>query len=160
LAAFTDQGNKILVPFFQGLLAEIEAQVDAEGALTRIEEEALVLAGKTGEHWSDAFLHRCRGEILLKRGPGEYGASRGCIRRCNRHRTTTKGTEFRASRGALAGEALSLNGPTRRRPCRARVCAQGFFADPGISRDRTSASAACRPRRNRRSEERRRVTPT
>jgi predicted ATPase len=27
------------------------------------------LAGKTGEHWSDAFLHRLRGEILLKRGP-------------------------------------------------------------------------------------------
>ena len=22
-----------------------------------------------GEHWSDAFLHRCRGEILLKRYP-------------------------------------------------------------------------------------------
>src|SRR5215472_10289915 len=55
-------------PFYQGLLAEIEAQGDAEGALTRI-EEALALAGETGEHWSDAFLHRCRGEILLKRDP-------------------------------------------------------------------------------------------
>jgi predicted ATPase len=68
LAAFTDQGSKLFVPFFQGLLAEIEAQGDAEGALTRI-EEALALAGETGEHWSDAFLHRCRGEILLKRYP-------------------------------------------------------------------------------------------
>jgi predicted ATPase len=66
LAAFTGQGNKFLVPFYQGLLAEIEAQGDAEGALTRI-DEALALAGETGEHWSDAFLHRCRGEILLKR---------------------------------------------------------------------------------------------
>jgi hypothetical protein len=28
LAAFTDQGNKLLVPFYQGLLAEIEAQGD------------------------------------------------------------------------------------------------------------------------------------
>src|SRR5262249_10341832 len=26
-------------------------------------------AGKTGEHWSDAFLHRLRGEILLKHAP-------------------------------------------------------------------------------------------
>ena len=43
LAAYTDQGNKLFVPFFQGLLAEIEAQGDAEGALTRI-EEALALA--------------------------------------------------------------------------------------------------------------------
>jgi predicted ATPase len=36
--------------------------------LTRI-DEALALAGGTGEHWSDAFLHRLRGEILLKRDP-------------------------------------------------------------------------------------------
>jgi predicted ATPase len=36
--------------------------------LTRI-DEALALAGKTGEHWSDAFLHRLRGDILLKRDP-------------------------------------------------------------------------------------------
>jgi predicted ATPase len=28
--------------------------------------EALALADETGEHWSDAFLHRVRGEILLK----------------------------------------------------------------------------------------------
>jgi predicted ATPase len=68
LAAFTDQGNKLYAPFFQGLLAEIEAQDDAEGALSR-SDEALTLAGETGEHWSDAFLHRLRGEILLKRDP-------------------------------------------------------------------------------------------
>jgi len=76
LAAYTDLGSKIGVPFYQGLLAGIEAQSDAEGALTQI-EEALALAGETGEHWSDAFLHRLRGEILLKR-----------------RRPTTKGTEF------------------------------------------------------------------
>jgi predicted ATPase len=68
LAAYTDLGSKIGVPFYQGLLAGIEAQSDAEGALTQI-EEALALAGETGEHWSDAFLHRLRGEILLKRDP-------------------------------------------------------------------------------------------
>jgi predicted ATPase len=68
LAAFTNQGNKHFVPFFQGLLAEIEAQDNAEGALTRI-AEALALARETGEHWSDAFLHRFRGDILLNRDP-------------------------------------------------------------------------------------------
>jgi predicted ATPase len=36
--------------------------------LTRI-GEALALAGQTGEHWSDAFLYRLRGEILLKCDP-------------------------------------------------------------------------------------------
>jgi hypothetical protein len=54
---------------FQGLLAEIEAEGQGvEGALTRI-DEALALAGETGEHWADALLHRIRGEILLKRDP-------------------------------------------------------------------------------------------
>jgi predicted ATPase len=78
LAAYTDQGNKRLVPFFQGLLAEIEAQDDAEGALIRI-EEALALAGAIGEHWSDAFLHRLRGEILLKRDPVNTAPAEGAL---------------------------------------------------------------------------------
>jgi predicted ATPase len=69
LAAYTNQGNKLFVPFFQGLLAEIEAEEeDAEGALSRI-DEALAVAGETGEHRTDAFLHRIRGQILLKRNP-------------------------------------------------------------------------------------------
>jgi predicted negative regulator of RcsB-dependent stress response len=68
LAAFTDQGIKAFVPFFQGLIAEIEARGDSDGALTRI-DESLALAPETGERWSDTFLHRLRGEILLKRNP-------------------------------------------------------------------------------------------
>jgi predicted ATPase len=69
LAAVTDQGNKLWAPFYQGLLAEIEAEKgNAEGALARI-DEALALAGETGERWSDAFLYRLRGAILLKRDP-------------------------------------------------------------------------------------------
>ena len=74
LAAYMDQANKLSVPFYQGLLAEIEAQDDAEGALTRI-DEALALAGETGEHWSDAFLHRLRGEILLKCNPANTASA-------------------------------------------------------------------------------------
>jgi predicted ATPase len=68
LATFTGQGNKLEVPFWRGLLAEIEAEGDAAGALALI-DEALAHASVTGEHWSDAFLHRLRGEILLKRDP-------------------------------------------------------------------------------------------
>jgi predicted ATPase len=68
LAALTDQGNKLFVPLYQGLLAEIEAQGDTAGALTRV-NEALALAHETGEHWSDAYLHRVRGHILLKNDP-------------------------------------------------------------------------------------------
>jgi adenylate cyclase len=67
LAGYIEQA-KLFVPFYQGLVAEIEAQGDAAGALTQI-DEALALARETGERWSDAFLHHCRGEILLKRDP-------------------------------------------------------------------------------------------
>ncbi len=57
------------MPLFQGLRAEREAEAQApDVALNRI-DEALALAGETGEHWSDAFLHLLRGEILLKRDP-------------------------------------------------------------------------------------------
>jgi hypothetical protein len=49
---FTRQGNKTGVPFYQGLLAELEAEgEEAEG------------------HWTDAFLSRIRGEISLKSDP-------------------------------------------------------------------------------------------
>ncbi len=69
LAAHCEPGNKAWTPFFQNLLAEIEAETEsAEGALARV-DEALTLASETGEHWSDALLHRLRGKILLKRDP-------------------------------------------------------------------------------------------
>jgi predicted ATPase len=68
MVTIVDQGIKAFVPFFQDLLAEIEAQGDAAVALTRI-DQALALAGETGEHWSDAFLHRLRGKTLLERDP-------------------------------------------------------------------------------------------
>jgi predicted ATPase len=57
------------MPFYQALLAHLEAEGQAvAGALTRV-DEALTLADEKGEHWSDAFLHRIRGEILLRRDP-------------------------------------------------------------------------------------------
>jgi class 3 adenylate cyclase/predicted ATPase len=69
LAALSEQGVKAAVPLFQGLLAELEAKGQgAEEALRRI-DQALALASETGEHQSDAFLHRIRGEILWKRDP-------------------------------------------------------------------------------------------
>ena len=43
-------------------------------------EEALALAGDAGEHWSDAFLHRLRGEILLKRDPANTALAEEALR--------------------------------------------------------------------------------
>jgi predicted ATPase len=69
LAAYLGQGNKLFAPLFEARLAELEAEGgDADSALTRI-DGALELASETGERWTDALLHRIRGEILLKRDP-------------------------------------------------------------------------------------------
>ena len=71
LAAHTEQGNKLWVPLIQGLLAELEAEgQDAEGASNWI-DGALALAVETGERWTDALLHRIRGDILLKVRPDD-----------------------------------------------------------------------------------------
>jgi predicted ATPase len=71
LAEYASQGNKLLLPFYQGLLAEIESERGgAEAALAGI-DGALALAGETGEHWFEAALHRIRGEILLKQNPAD-----------------------------------------------------------------------------------------
>jgi predicted ATPase len=73
LADSIRQGNRIFLPLFWGLLAEIEADDHgAEGALRRV-DEALALAAETGEHWTDSLLHRIRGEILLKHDPANNG---------------------------------------------------------------------------------------
>jgi class 3 adenylate cyclase/predicted ATPase len=69
LSAYVEQGVKAFLPFRLGLTAELEAEAgEPQAALERI-DGALTLAAETGEHWSDAFLHRLRGEILLRRNP-------------------------------------------------------------------------------------------
>lgn len=75
LTAYTSLGNRLWVPLFQGLLAEIEAEGrELDSALVRI-DEAIDLASKSGQHWTDSLLHRIRGEILLKRDPANTGPS-------------------------------------------------------------------------------------
>jgi predicted ATPase len=69
LKAYVDQGNRLFVPIYQASLAEIEAERQGGEAALALLDEALSLAEQTGEHWTDAFLHRVRGEILLKRDP-------------------------------------------------------------------------------------------
>ena len=69
LAAFPDQGVRINAGLYGGLLAQLEAEtLGAESALARI-DEALGLSGQVQHHCSLPFLHRLRGEILLKRDP-------------------------------------------------------------------------------------------
>ena len=69
LASYLAQGNKSGAPSFHGLLAELEAmRPDLDTALTTI-EAGLAMAEETGEHYTDPYLHRLRGEYLLMRCP-------------------------------------------------------------------------------------------
>jgi predicted ATPase len=69
IAAYADLGANLYLPFYQGLLAELEGEgQSARRGLTRI-DEALALTQRTEAHWIDSFLHSVRGGILLKLDP-------------------------------------------------------------------------------------------
>ena len=71
LASFVDQGVKVNLGFYNGLLAQLEAEtVGAEAALARI-DEAFQLSNEVEHHCSVPFLHRLHGEFLLKRDPAD-----------------------------------------------------------------------------------------
>src|ERR1700733_7009965 len=67
---WADQGHRTLGPIHRAYLAELAVEDENSDAAAQI-EEALALAQQTGEHWTDALLHRIRGDILLKIHPGD-----------------------------------------------------------------------------------------
>jgi len=69
IAVLLEQGNKVWLPLFKGLLADVQAEGQHIAKALTCVAEALELANETGEHWTDSFLHRIRGEILLRRDP-------------------------------------------------------------------------------------------
>ena len=69
VSAFSEHGAKLYLPFYHGLLAELECEGQrADLALTRV-DGALALSEQTRQYWIYPFLHRVRGGILLKRDP-------------------------------------------------------------------------------------------
>jgi tetratricopeptide (TPR) repeat protein len=69
LASYLAQGNRSGAPSFYGLLAELEAmRLDPDGALAAV-DAGLEIAEDTGEHYTDPYLYRLRGEFLLTRRP-------------------------------------------------------------------------------------------
>jgi predicted ATPase len=69
LTAFVDQDIRVNLGFYTGLLAQLEAEtLGLESALARV-DEAFRLSNNVEHRCSLPFLHRLRGEILLKRNP-------------------------------------------------------------------------------------------
>jgi len=51
------------------LLAELEAATRGPDSALALIDQGLAIADETGERFTDPYLHRLRGEILLKRDP-------------------------------------------------------------------------------------------
>ena len=158
LMALTELGTKGGAVYPQGLLAEIEAQgQQVEGALARI-DEALALAQQTGEHWSDAFLHRVRGEILLKRDPANTAPAEDAFLTAIAIARQQKARSFEL----LAALALANLYESANRAAEAYAvlapALDGFAPISELPRDRGGASAPNRAGRDRRSESRCRGT--
>jgi class 3 adenylate cyclase/tetratricopeptide (TPR) repeat protein len=69
LTAYLAQGNKADAPSLHGLLAELEAAARRPESALALIDKGLAIAEETGEHFTNPYLHRLRGEILLKRDP-------------------------------------------------------------------------------------------
>ena len=130
LVAYTGQGNRLAVPWFLGFLAELEAVTgDLEQALAAI-SEGLASAQDGGQHYVDAFLHRLRGDILLKRDLADPSPAEEA------YRTAIAIAKQQGARsyGLLASLALAKLYPSTSRPVEAHAilapALEGFSPTP------------------------------
>jgi predicted ATPase len=80
LAALAERGDASDLPFHFGLLAQLEAEaVGVEAALARV-DEALALIHQGEVRFCLAFLHRLRGDLLVKRDPAETASAEDAFR--------------------------------------------------------------------------------
>ena len=133
--------SQVGMPLFKGLLAEFEADEGSMDAALRGIDESLALAEQTDQRWTDSFLHRIRGDILLKADPDNSAPRRGRLPNSHRHREGTRRAQLQPAGGAEARQALSIDrspGRGARRP-RARP--------RGASRRRPKCPRSSRRRR-------------
>jgi class 3 adenylate cyclase/predicted ATPase len=75
LAIYREQGRNWNLPGLEAALAEAEAGVGETDAGLRRLDNALAELEATESRWSEAEMHRIRGEILLKRDPADITAA-------------------------------------------------------------------------------------
>jgi predicted ATPase len=80
LGAYAAQGNRADAPSLYGLLAELQAGAqELESALASI-HQGLAIADETGEHFTDSYLHRLCGDLLLKRNHSDSAPAEEAFR--------------------------------------------------------------------------------
>jgi predicted ATPase len=80
LTAYAAQGNRADAPSRYGLLAELEAATRGPDSALALIDRGLAIADETGKHFTDPYLHRLRGDILLKRDPANPASAEGAYR--------------------------------------------------------------------------------
>ena len=95
--------------------------------------------GARGRTFSPPYPRR----NLVKTRSGEPGGGGGIFPRRYRDSAASEGAKLRAARGALAGEALSVDRPRRRRPRRGCPRARRLFADAGIPEPGSAGAVRC-----------------
>jgi predicted ATPase len=102
LESYLALGNRSGAPSFHGLLAELEViRRDPDSALTLI-DEGLAIAQETGEHFTDPYLYRLRGEFMLNRDPANF------VRAENAYQTAIAIAKGQGARGYELLASLSL----------------------------------------------------
>jgi class 3 adenylate cyclase/predicted ATPase len=71
LASYLAQGNKSGAPMAYGLLAELEAMRPNVGSALMAVDAGLAIAEETGERYTDPYLYRLRGDLLLMRSSND-----------------------------------------------------------------------------------------
>ncbi len=148
VAGAIGRGIKTNVPLFQGLLAELEAEGEgSEGALSRI-DEALILAKETGEHCTDALLHRIRGEILLERDPSNTVLAEEAFLTAIAVAKEQKARSFELRAALSLAKLYQLAGRATDAHAVLASALEGFCTDARISRNRRSVCASRAPCRD------------
>jgi predicted ATPase len=140
LAALAEHGQRLDAPFYSALLAQLEAEtLGAERALARI-DEALALAQQIEQRCNLVFMHRLRGEILLKRDPADLASAEAAFQTAI---ATAKeqGAQPTSSGVAVARQALPIDQSPGRSPHHPRARPPRLRADAGNAGDRGSAGA-------------------
>jgi len=71
LQAYMAQGNKNELPLWHGMLAELEAATRGPDSALTLIDRGLTIAEETGGRSMEPYLHRLRGDILIKRNPAD-----------------------------------------------------------------------------------------
>jgi predicted ATPase/class 3 adenylate cyclase len=133
LTALVKRGDMAEAAFYTGLLAQLEEEaIGIEAALARV-DEALGLIHQGEVRFCLSFLHRLRGDLLLKRDPPEPSLAEEAFRVA----IAVANEQGARSYGLRASLALATLYQSTRRPAEARAvlspALQGFAPTPEMA---------------------------